>query len=110
MEHLALEEYDLEKKKLEASINKLEIKMNDTEVCDILKFTPEDILLKRDIDFINSIEYADKYNQVVKFWKDYTREEKSELVMNYIDEIEIQKRKISMKLNILNLENHFVNL
>lgn len=89
----SLEEYDLEKKKLEASINKLEIKMNDTEVCNILKFTPEDILLKRDIDFINSIEYVDKYNQVVKFWKDYTREEKSELVMNYIDEIEIQKEK-----------------
>ena len=89
----SLEEYDLEKKKLEASINKLEIKINDTEVCDILKFTPEDILLKRDIDFINSIEYVDKYNQVVKFWKDYTREEKSELVMNYIDEIEIQKEK-----------------
>ena len=89
----SLEEYDLEKKKLETSINKLEIKMNDTEVCDILKFTPEDILLKRDIDFINSIEYVDKYNQVVKFWKDYTREEKSELVMNYIDEIEIQKEK-----------------
>lgn len=89
----SLEEYDLEKKKLEVSINKLEIKINDTEVCDILKFTPEDILLKRDIDFINSIEYVDKYNQVVKFWKDYTREEKSELVMNYIDEIEIQKEK-----------------
>lgn len=28
-----------------------------------------------------------------EFWEDYTREEKSELVMNYIDEIEIQKEK-----------------
>ena len=52
-------------------------------------FTPNDILVKRDIDFINSIKYPDKFKEKNKFWKDYTREEKAELLMKYVDEIEL---------------------
>ena len=54
-----------------------------------LKFTPNDILVKRDIDFINSIKYPDKYKQRNKFWKEYTRDEKANLIMKYIEEIEL---------------------
>lgn len=87
----SLEEYDNEKKTINKKVDELKAKLSETEVCEELKFTPEDILLKRDIDFINSIEYAEKYNQTIKLWKDYTREEKSELIMNYVDEIELEK-------------------
>ena len=31
---------------------------DETEICDELKFTPEDILVKRDIDFINNRFYC----------------------------------------------------
>ena len=54
-----------------------------------MKFTPNDILVKRDIDFINSIKYPEKYKDRNKFWNDYTREEKADLIMKYIDEIEL---------------------
>ena len=60
---------------------------------DELRFTSEDILLKRDIDFINKIKYPDKYQYFNKFWKDYTREEKANLIMRYVDEIELDKVK-----------------
>ena len=43
-----------------------------------LKFTPKDILLKREIDFINKIKLDKEYQEKTKTWKDYTREEKAD--------------------------------
>ncbi len=88
-EVFTLKEYNEERKKVEDIINELEDKLSKTEVCEKLKFTPNDILVKRDIDFINSIKYPEKYKDRNKFWNDYTREEKSDLIMKYIDEIEL---------------------
>ena len=88
-EVFTLKEYNQERKKVEDIINDLETKLNETEVCEKLKFTPNDILVKRDIDFINSIKYPDKYKQRNKFWSEYTRDEKAELIMKYIEEIEL---------------------
>ena len=86
-----LDEYNIERKKVEEVIDKLELELKDTEVCEQLKFTPNDILVKRDIDFINSIKYPEKYKNNTKFWKDYTREEKCELIMQYVDEVELEE-------------------
>lgn len=88
-EVFTLKEYNQERKKVEDIINDLETKLNETEVCEKLKFTPNDILVKRDIDFINSIKYPDKFKQRNKFWSEYTRDEKAELIMKYIEEIEL---------------------
>lgn len=88
-EVFTLKEYNQERKKVEDIINDLETKLNETEVCEKLKFTPNDILVKRDIDFINSIKYPDKFKQRNKFWNEYTRDEKAELIMKYIEEIEL---------------------
>ncbi len=88
-EVFTLKEYNAERKKVEDIINDLETKLNETEVCEKLKFTPNDILVKRDIDFINSIKYPDKFKQKNKFWNEYTRDEKAELIMKYIEEIEL---------------------
>ena len=90
-EVFTLEEYDLERKKIENTIEDLEAKLNESEVCDELKFTPEDILVKRDIDFINSVKYPEKYKEYNKSWKDFTREEKANLIMNYIEDITLKE-------------------
>ena len=52
-----------------------------------LEFTPEDILVKRDIDFINNILYPDKYKKFNLTPDDYEREDKAKLFMTYIDNI-----------------------
>ena len=88
-EVFTLKEYNQERKKVEDIINDLETKLNENDVCEKLKFTPNDILVKRDIDFINSIKYPDKFKQRNKFWNEYTRDEKAELIMKYIEEIEL---------------------
>ena len=47
-----LKEYNEEKKIIEKVIVELEEKLNITDCTEELKFTPKDILLKRDIDFL----------------------------------------------------------
>ena len=88
-----LEEYNLERKNVENTIEELKFKLNETEICDELRFTPEDILIKRDIDFINSIKFPDKYKEFNKSWKDYTREDKAKLIMNYVEDITLLELK-----------------
>ena len=84
-----LKEYNAEKKIVEDAISKLKAELNDTETSEELNFTPQDILLKRDIDYINKVKLEKEYKEKTKTWKDYTREEKANLIMNYVDDIKL---------------------
>ena len=84
-----LEEYNAEKKIVDDTITKLEEELNETENSEELNYTPQDILLKRDIDYINRVKLKDEYEKGTKTWKDYTREEKANLIMTYVDEIKL---------------------
>ena len=84
-----LKEYNEEKKMVEKAISELESKLDTTDCVEELRFTPKDILLKRDIDFINKIKLDKEYQERTKTWKDYTRQEQAELIMKYVDDIEL---------------------
>ena len=84
-----LKEYNEEKKIVENAITELENKLDTTDCVEDLKFTPRDILLKRDIDFINKIKLNKEYQERTKTWKDYTREEQADLIMRYVEDIEL---------------------
>jgi site-specific DNA recombinase len=84
-----LKEYNEEKKIVEYAITELESKLETTDCTEELRFTPKDILLKRDIDFINNIKLDKEYQERTKTWKDYTRQEQAELIMKYVDDIEL---------------------
>ena len=85
-----LKEYNEEKKIVEKAISELESKLDTTDCVEELRFTPKDILLKRDIDFINKIKLDKGYQERTKTWKDYTRQEQAELIMKYVDDIELE--------------------
>ena len=90
-----LDEYNAEKKIVDEAISKIQSELNTTNITEELKFTPQDILLKRDIDFINKVKLKDEYKERTKTWKDYTREEKSNLIMKYVDDITLlEKNKV----------------
>jgi len=90
-----LEEYNAEKKIVDEAISKIQSELNTTNITEELKFTPQDILLKKDIDFINKVKLKDEYKERTKTWKDYTREEKSDLIMKYVDDITLlEKNKV----------------
>ena len=85
----SLEEYNDERKLVESALEKLQNELDEAASCEILNFTPQDILLKRDIDYINKVKLEKEYKERTKTWKDYTREEKSELIMKYVDDIKL---------------------
>ncbi len=84
-----IDEYDIEKEIVDKTIKDLEFKIRDCDICNELRFTPEDILIKRDLDYINQIVYPEEYEEHTYMWKDYTREEKSDLIMRYVDNVEL---------------------
>ena len=84
-----VQEYKEEKKIVEKAIEELQNKLETTDFTEELKFTPRDILLKRDIDFINKVKLEKKYKESTKTWKDYTRQEQADLIMKYVDNIEL---------------------
>ena len=85
----SLEEYNDERKLVESALEKLQNELDEATSCEILNFTPQDILLKRDIDYINKVKLEKEYKERTKTWKDYTREEKSEFIMKYVDDIKL---------------------
>ena len=91
-----LKTYNEEKVIVENTIKKLNEEITDSENCEDFNFTPQDILLKRDIDYINSVKLQDEYNKRTKTWKNYTREEKADLIMRYIDEIKLKQNNNSV--------------
>ena len=84
-----LEEYNDERKLVESPLEKLQNELDEATSCETLNFTPQDILLKRDIDYLNKVKLEKEYKERTKTWKDYTREEKSELIMKYVDDIKL---------------------
>ena len=84
-----VKEYKEEKHIVEKAITELESKLNETDSIEELKFTPKDILLKRDIDYINRLKLNKEYQERTNMWKDYTREEQADVIMRYVDDIEL---------------------
>ena len=97
-----LKEYNEEKKIVEKAISELETKLDTTDSVEELRFTPKDILLKRDIDFINKIKIDKEYQARNRIWKDYTREEQAELIMKYVDDIELSLVGTEIVVNQIN--------
>ena len=95
-----LEEYNDERKLVESALEKLQKELDEATSCETLNFTPQDILLKRDIDYINKVKLEKEYKERTRTWKDYTREEKSELIMKYVDDI-----KLGILNNYIYVEN-----
>ena len=84
-----VKEYKKEKHIVEKAIKELQSKLDDTDCAEELRFTPQDILLKRDIDYINKLKLDKEYKEQTKTWKEYSRQEQAELIMKYVDDIEL---------------------
>lgn len=100
-----LKEYNEERKTVEKAIEELENELNNTECSEELRFTPQDILLKRDIDCINKLKLNKEYKERTRTWKDYTRQEQAELIMKYIDEIKLSFIGTDIKVDEINFRD-----
>ena len=97
-----VKEYKEEKHIVEKAIKELKSKLDDTDCAEELRFTSQDILLKRDIDYINKLKLEKEYKEQTKKWKDYSRQEQAELIMKYVDDIELSLVGKEISVNKIN--------
>lgn len=102
-----LQEYDLEREVVETAIQELEHRIKECDICEELQFTPEDILIKRDIDYINKILYPKEYQERVSSWNELSRDEQAEYLMNWIENIELTYDESNVKVKKINFRNSF---
>ena len=101
------EEYKEETNIIENKIKDLQKKILENEQVSKLNLTVDDILVKRDMDFINSIKLPILYNAFVDSWDGLDREEKAEIVMKYIDDIELELVNNKYKVKLTNFRSTF---
>ena len=101
------EEYKEETNIIENKIKDLKKKTLENEQVNKLNLSVDDILVKRDIDFINSIKLPILYNAFVDSWDGLEREEKAEIVMKYIDDIELELVNNKYKVKLTNFRSTF---
>ena len=85
------EEFKDETEKLDNLIKDLEEKIISNQQAEQLNFTVDDILLKRDMDYINKIKLPLTYHAFEECWPDLDRDDKADIVMRYIDDIELEE-------------------
>ncbi len=85
-----LDDYKAKAKIIEDTIKSLEEKINTADKFEVFNYSAKDILISRDVAFINSKLHPEEYQERIKTWNKRTREEKATLVMNYVDTIELE--------------------
>ncbi|MBR2588624.1 MAG: recombinase family protein [Bacilli bacterium] len=101
------DEYKEETNTIENKIKDIQKKILENEQVSKLNLTVDDILVKRDMDFINSIKLPILYNAFVDSWNNLDREEKAEIVMRYIDDIELELVNNKYKVKLTNFRSTF---
>ena len=107
-EAFTIEEYKNETEIIDNNIKKLETEILECSKVNDFHFSKEDILLKRDLDFINKIKIPNLYNQIVKTWDNLDKKQKSNILMNYIDNITLKlDYKNNYVVDVVNFRSTF---
>lgn len=84
------QEFKEETEIIEEQIEHINSKLLENEQAEQLNFTVEDILLKRDMDFINKVKLPISYYAFNENWNLLDRETKADIIMRYVDNIELE--------------------
>ena len=84
------DEYKEESELIENQIKLINSKLLENKQAEQLNFTMDDILLKRDMDFINKVKLPISYYAFNDNWNLLDRETKADIIMRYVDNIELE--------------------
>ena len=87
-----IEEVKTKTEIIDKQINDMKNRILENETAEQLDFTVDDILLKRDMDFINKVKYPISYYAFNDCWDLLDREIKADIVMRFIDNIELESK------------------
>ena len=101
------EEFKQESKLIENQIEMINSKLLENSQAGQLNFTTEDILLKRDMDFINKIKLPISYYAFNDNWDLLDRDTRADIVMRYIDDIELELKGNKYEVKQINFRSTF---
>ena len=101
------EEFKEETKIIEEQTELINSKLLENEQAEQLNFTIDDILLKRDMDFINKVKLPISYYAFNENWDLLDRETKADIVMRYIDDVELEMKNNNYEIKQINFSSTF---
>ena len=101
------EEFKQESKLIENQIEMINSKILENSQTEQLNFTMEDILLKRDMDFINKVKLPISYYAFNDNWNLLDRQTKADIIMRYIDDIELEFKNNMYMIKQVNFRSTF---
>jgi len=103
-----LKEYNEDKKILQIKIKDLEEKRNKEKELEQFNFTVEDIMLKRDLESIKCLVNPFYQTNFEIKWDDLNLKEKQDLIMSYIESIEVIKKDKDIEIKRINFRKTFI--
>ena len=101
------DEFKEETKIIEEQIKNINSKLLENEQAEKLNFTIDDILLKRDMDFINKIKLPISYFAFNDNWNLLDRKTKADIIMKYVEDIELILIKNNYDVKQVNFRSAF---
>ena len=101
------DEYKNESKIVEDQIDIVNSKLLENSQVEQLKFTTEDILLRRDMDFINKVKLPITYYVFNDNWDLLDRDIKADIIMRFIDDIELEIKNKKYEVKQINFRSTF---
>ena len=102
-------EYKQESKTIDSQIEFVNSKLLENSQAEQLNFTTEDILFKRDMDFINKVKLPISYYAFNENWDLLDRDTKADIVMRYIDDIELELKENKYQVKQIDFRSTFYN-
>ena len=101
------DEFKEETKIIEEQIELINSKLLENEQAEQLNFTIDDILLKRDMDFINKVKLPISYYAFNENWDLLDRNIKADIIMRYVDDIELEITNNKYEIKQVNFRSTF---
>ena len=103
-----IETYQKEAHTIQNNINEYNRLLLENEQQETYKFNADDILFTRDLRFLNRFKYKMVYDYVYRVWKDLTYKEKQDIIMKYIDYIDLDYMGRITKVDRIVFRNSFI--
>ena len=105
---IEINEYNEDNKYLETRIKDINNKIKEEQELEQFNFTFEDLMLKRDLEFIKSINDSNYNNSFKIKWNELSIKEKQDLIMSYIESIEVIKKDDKIEIKNINFRKTFI--
>lgn len=103
-----INEYKRDKQLYENKIADLEQKKKNEKLLDQYSFTYEDIMLNRDLESIKNIVDGNSQESFKNKWLNMSTSEKQDLIMSYIESMEVAKRGDNLEIININFRTTFI--